>query len=540
MSALRSSCSRAIPSAGIAATLVGIVAVVFCQVVGFGWVNWDDDVNVTENPGLNPVTAAGIGRFWWSPYEGLYIPVSYTLYAAEAAVARALSAGPTLDPRPFHAVSLALHALCVLLVWRILSTRVATGWAAAAGAALFAVHPLQVESVAWISEQRGLASAALCLAAICLSGGTGEDAWRRAWATGLFALAILAKPQAVVAPLALALLEGAGAWPATIASLRRRWPWLAVAAAGAVITKLQQSSEWSWQAADVAVWQRPLIAGDAVCFYAGKFLVPRGLCLDYGRSPDRVLSDPLLCLRGVLAMLVVGSVAVVPFFRPIRMPVMLCIVGLLPVLGLVPFSFQAFSTVADRYAYLPMLGAAAGLALAATGVRPHYRGVAAGGIAVWLSILAVVTLGQLPVWRDSEVLNTQILHVNPRSAGGRLGLANAWLQRGRLEEAADELRAAVAANPDYFKARYELAATLHKLARHDEAEEHYRATIRLRPEWSYAHNDLGILLAEQGRLAEAVVHFREAVSLRPDLPAQRLNLERAEAALSGEPGRKKP
>jgi Tfp pilus assembly protein PilF len=85
-----------------------------------------------------------------------------------------------------------------------------------------------------------------------------------------------------------------------------------------------------------------------------------------------------------------------------------------------------------------------------------------------------------------------------------------------------------------------LASTLHTLGRREEAEEHYRAAIRLRPGWTYAHNDLGILLAEQGRLEEAVVHFREAVSLRPDLPAQRLNLERAEAALKAGAGEKRP
>lgn len=540
MSPQSSTTARSIPPGGIAATLVVMTAIVFCQIVGFGWVNWDDDVNVTENPGLNPVTPASIAHFWKSPYEGLYIPVSYTLYAAEAILARALFAGESLDPRPFHAVSLALHSLCVLLMWRILSTRVANGWAAAAGATLFAVHPLQVESVAWISEQRGLASVALCLAAICLSCGTGAEKPRRGWAAGLFALAILAKPQAVVAPLLLALLDGDGSWRSIGQSLRRRWPWLVIAAIISVITKVQQSNEWSWEGADVVAWQRPLVAGDAICFYAGKFLVPSGLCLDYGRIPDRVLSDPVLCLRATLAVVVVGGVAVLPLLKAIRVPVMLVVVGLLPVLGLVPFTFQGFSTVADRYAYLPMLGAGVGIAQATAGIRPRYRKAAAVGLVLWLLSLTVTTLGQLPAWRDSEALNTQILRVNPRSAGGRLGLATAWLEDGRIQEAADELRAAVAANPEYVKARYELASTLHTLGRREEAEEHYRAAIRLRPGWTYAHNDLGILLAEQGRLEEAVVHFREAVSLRPDLPAQRLNLERAEAALKAGSGGKKP
>jgi hypothetical protein len=459
------------------------------------------------------------------------------MYAAEAAISRGMFPSGSLDPRPFHALSVMLHATCVLLVWRILCTRVAAGWPAVAGAMAFAVHPLQVESVAWISEQRGLLSAMLCLGVLCLPPGAAATPVRRAWCVGLFTLGILAKPQAVITPLLLAILDGKGSWHSAVASVRHSWPLLATAAVVSVITKIQQPSEWSWGGADVATWLRPIVAGDAVCFYAEKFLVPLGLCLDYGRNPARVLSNPLLILRAVLAMVVMAGICIVPRMRSIRVPVLLVVVGLLPVLGLVPFTFQAFSTVADRYAYLPMLGAAVGIAQAASRVRRSHVVAAAAGFVAWLLVLAVLTLGQLPTWHDSESLNKQIIRVNPHSAGGRLGLAATLLDSGRMQEAAEELRAAVTANLDYAKARYELASTLHKLGLRQEAEEHYRAAIRLRPRWSYAHNDLGILLAEQGRLEDAVVHFREAVSLRPDLPAQRMNLEQAEAALQGDSDR---
>lgn len=512
-----------------------MTAIVFGRIVGYGWVGWDDDIHVTENPRLYPVTIASVWEFWRAPYEGLYIPVSYTLYAAEAAASRALFPSDPLDPRPFHALSVVLHAACVLLVWRILCTRVAAGWPAVAGAVLFAVHPLQVESVAWISEQRGLLSALLCLGVLYLSRKTAATPMRRALCAGLFALGILAKPQAVITPLLLATLDGKGSWRSAVESLRRSWPLLMTAAIVAVITKIQQPSEWSWEGADVAAWLRPIVAGDAVCFYAEKFLVPIGLCLDYGRTPGRVLSNPLLVLRAVLAIAVIASVCVLPIVKSIRVPVMLVVVGLLPVLGLVPFTFQAFSTVADRYAYLPMIGAAVGIAQAAGFAGPRRTVAVASGIAAWMVALTLLTLWQLPTWRDSEALNSQIIRVNDQSAGGRLGLAAAFLGSGRVQEAAEELRAAVMANPDYVKARYELASTLHKLGLRQEAEEHYRAAIRLRPRWSYAHNDLGILLAEQGRVEEAVMHFREAVSLRPDLTAQRINLERAEAALKDSP-----
>jgi hypothetical protein len=504
---------------------------VFARTAGFEWSGWDDGINVTANPGLHPVTLGSLLEFWRVPYQGLYIPVSYMLYAAETCVSRLLFPGNGLDPRLFHCVSVALHTTCVLLVWRILCTRISAGWPAVAGGLLFALHPLQVESVAWISEQRGLLSSALCLWMLGLSREDSSRALTRWLCLGLFTLAMLAKPQAVTAPLLLAVFDGTGSWRGFGASVRRSWPMVASAVVVSVITKLQQPSEWSWEGADVSVWLRPIVAGDAICFYVEKFLFPSGMCLDYGRMPHRVLANPMLVVRAIFVLASIVAICVVPRMRAIRMPVMIVVFGLLPVIGLVPFTFQGFSTVADRYAYLPMLGAAVGVAQATAHVRRSHVVPIAVGVAAWLVVLTWLTLAQVSTWRDSESLNRQIARVNPESPGGRLNLALALLRGGRIQEAAAELRLAVKANPDYAKARYELATTLHRLGLRQEAEEHYRAAVRLRPQWTYAHNDLGILLAEQGRFEEAIAHFREAVALRPDLPAQQMNLERAEAAL---------
>lgn len=508
---------------------------VYAQVLGCGWLDCDDDIHVTTNPGLHPVTLRSIASFWTQPYEGLYIPLSYMLYAGEMLVSRVLSSA---DPPPawlFHGTSVLLHVVCVLLVGRILTQRVAAGWPALAGMLVFALHPLQVESVAWISEQRGLLATALSLGSLCVAGRPPraetprERTARTVIALLLFVLAILAKPSATVVPLMLAILDGAGSWRATVAALGRLWPWLLVAGAIAFVTKLQQPSEWSWEGADVRLMFRPLVAADAIGFYLEKFLVPLGLCLDYGRIPGVVLANAWLCGRAVLVLVVIAIVCVMPHLRPARIPLGLSIAAFLPVLGLVPFTFQAFSTVADRYAYLPMIGPAVAVAMVMQWALSHDRKAVCGIIAAWLLALTGLTLNQLPVWHDRAALFTQTVRVNPRSAFGHLGLASALIAEERLQEAAESLRSAVAANPAYAKARYELASTLHKLGERAEAEEHYRGTIRLRPRWSYAHNDLGILLAEQGRLDEAILHFREAVALRPDLPAQRNNLERAES-----------
>ena len=522
-----------------AAALACITAVVFVRVVGFGWAGWDDELHVIRNPGLNPVSVEGVAGFWTAPYEGLYIPLSYMLFAGETLLSRAVVAGePTAapDPRLFHGVSILLHVVCVMLVWRLLAGAVGGEWPPVAGALLFALHPLQVETVAWISEQRGLLATALSLAAMQVAGTGGRTKpppsgrWHDACGLALFGLAMLAKPQAIIVPALLALLAGKGSWAAVVAEARRLWSWFLLAAVVAVVTKIQQPGEWSWRGAEVALVLRPLVAGDALCFYAEKMLVPVGLCLDHGRTPAVVLADPFLCCRAVMAILVVAGVMTIPRLRAARIPVGLAVVALLPVLGLIPFTFQGFSTVADRYAYLPMIGPAFGLAMIVAWAERPVRTAVLAGIVGWLGMLAALTLVQMSVWRDREALNTHIVSVNPRSSAGRLGLAGVLIEEGRLPEAAEVLRGAVAVNPDYAKARYELGSTLHKLGKNQEAEEEYRQAIRLRPSWSYAHNDLGILLAEEGRLEEAVRHFRTATALRPDVEAHRLNLDRAEAA----------
>jgi hypothetical protein len=539
------------PSFRAGLLLVGLVTVVFGGICVNGWIDWDDDVHISRNPGLNPVTASSLAGFWTRPYELLYIPVSYTLFAGEVLLSRALfphEPGTAPDPRPFHAVSLLLHAGCVLLVWRLIARRVPALWPAAAGAALFAVHPLQVESVAWISEQRGLLATLLSLAAIAIHSWSRDEPakWRRSWADaaglGCFVLAMLSKPQAVVVPLLLLILEPRPAGRSVLGTARGLWPWFLLAAAVSVIAKLQQPSDWSWTGAEVSPLLRPIVAGDALAFYATKLLLPFGLCIEYGRTPAVVLDDPWLCLRAVVALALAAAPWCMPKLHGWRTPVAVSLAGLLPVLGLVPFTFQGFSTVADRYAYLPMLGPALGLAVAVErAATTRLRPILPWAVCLCMLLLGIVSARQASVWRNGATVNAHAIRTNPDTYGARLNLAITLAEQDRLVEAADLLRRAVEVKPDFVKARYELASTLHKLGALSEAEVHYEAAIRLRPQWSYVHNDLGILLAQQGRLEEAVARFRAAVALRPDLPAQQLNLRRAEQLLSSpEPPRPPP
>jgi len=527
------------------------VGVVFGRTLGYGWLNWDDPINVTENPHLNPVTARGLVDLWLRPYAGLYIPVAYMLYAAETLLSRWwMGLGPTDVPAawPFHVVSLALHAYNGLVVLGLLHRRLGFSAAAAtAGAMLFAAHPLQVEAVAWISDQRGLLATALGLTAVWmhLAAQADRDASSvqgRAWfqakdlAAGLvFCLAMLAKPQ--VAPLpVIALALGIAAAPKLSGA---QWsgarvvclvPWAAIIIGLTVVSRSQQPGEAGGVV--VAWWQRLIVAGDALMHYAGKLICPVDLAVDYGRGPDVVVADPRAAWRALGAWLVAAVLLAWPWLGRIRLAAFVGSMGLAPTLGFIPFVHQGISTVADRYAYVAMLGPAiAGAALWDAAVGRRAALAIRTALIAGLTFAGLVAWSQIPVWRTSETLFRHSARVNPRSFFAQLNLGNALLAEGHVEEAVPILQSAVEASLEYkvkYKPHASLAQALHRLGQRTEAAKEYRRAIALAPDWANLHNDYGVLLAEEGDFCAAAERFREALRLGLDTAAVRRNLAAAE------------
>jgi hypothetical protein len=524
--------------------LVGLVLGTFGQTVGHGWVNLDDDIHVTANPSLNPVTLAGLRRLWAAPYQNLYAPLAYTLFACETQASRSWFGGDATAPpdaRLFHAVSVVLHAANVLLVWRLLH-RLSPGdiWPATAGAALFAIHPLQVESVGWISEQRGLLAATCSLAAMGLhlggeqmERGTGRGRLRHVAALGLFGLALLAKPQAVTVPLLLLLLDVVGRGrplrPVAIELL----PWFVLAGVVSFVTKLLQPAVYTDY---VAPWLRPLVAGDALLFYGSKLLWPLHLCIDYARTPQVVLASVPACVAALAAWLAVAVALLLPRLGRWRLVPALSVVSLLPVLGFTPFLFQDFSTVADRYLYVAMLGPSLALTwgYAWTLERPSQRAVSAA-MAVILVLCAWGSFLQARVWRSSLTLCEHAVRVEPKTFLGNCNLGAALIDAGKPGEAIDFLRRAVSIGPDHPDAHLSLAIALDQVNRLDEAAKFYGNVLMLYPQHAEAHNYLGVIHARQGRVAQAAQHFRAAVTIKPAYHDAQRNLDRAEAIVTGSP-----
>ena len=542
------SAKPAVPASGTAGreaarwmplVVAAIPCLVFAGLWNDGWLNWDDTLHVTENPLLNPITAEGIARFWTQAYAGLYIPVAYMLFAAESVAARWLAgAAPdaTPDPHLFRLVSIMLHATNAVLVAAVLKKlRIETSIAAAAGAILFAIHPLQVEAVAWISEQRGLLAAALALGALlCHLEPACEGVarvFRRTdvFAALLFVLALLSKPQVASWPLVALLLGGLGNGPPIAVRATRLVPWVLAAAVIVAVSRSLQTAE-AVVGQHVLWWQRPVIAGDALAFYGTKLLLPFHLALDYGQTPGLVLASHTHWLVAACSWLALAGTTIALRHDVLRRAIWVGVLGLLPTLGFVPFDFQEWSTVADRYAYLAMLGPALAFGAGCQFLVRHRSWLWAVVPLVALTTCGWLSWRQSACWKDSFTVFQQCLRVNPNSFPASLNLGNSLVDEGRVDEAVGHLQHAVTLgdpHPDRHKAYAALANALHRQGRIEESADVYRDALRIAPERGDLHNDYGSLLASQGRFAEAAESFSRAIKLGFDHAEVRRNLEQA-------------
>jgi tetratricopeptide (TPR) repeat protein len=505
--------------------MVMALLLVFGPVVYYDFVVWDDDLHVYANPYLKPVSWSHLGTFWRAPYEHLYMPLTYTTWAAVAWMVQTWSTA-LMIAAPFHLLNLFLHIGSVLVVFRIAGMLLKplgtsdrhTALAAACGALIFGLHPLQVEAVAWVSGLKDLLCGWWVVMALwqyltfVQCQPSRKKTLHYCLATGAFGLALLAKPAAVVTPVMAGLLAIGGlgqTWPQ---ALRTLGGWLLIALAWSVWTKTQQP--------DVAltvvtsVWTRPVIALDSITFYLGKLFWPADLIPDYGRTPQWVLA------RGVglvTAFVPLGLGALLWHWRARCQGLCLAsgvfLAGLTPVLGLVPFMFQSYSTVADRYAYLSLVGVAFGVGWIGQHLR-RWPGVWIGG-ALLISLLAWRSTQQAPIWRDTTALLTHTLQVNPQSAMAHNNLGLTLAQEGRLQEALAAFQTAVQLRPDLAEAHYNLGKAFTLLGKFEAALPHHTAALQYRPGWAEAHNNFGATLAAQGQHTEALTQYATALVLKP-------------------------
>jgi tetratricopeptide (TPR) repeat protein len=448
----------------------------FRESLSFGFLaHTDDELHVSANPQLLPPSLDGAAWFWTHAYAGMYIPVSYDFWMLEAELAGGGADAAQLDARVFRAGSLALHVLAASLVFLLLRRWLGANVPALLGALAFELHPLQVESVAWISETRGLLAAVFGIGALLLHA-SGLD-WLRASAScALLALAMLSKPSAASIPLIALVADRWLLQRSWRESLARLAPWFAVVALLSWVAKQLQPDA----ILDAVVpWvQRPWIAGDAAAFYLRKLALPLELVPDHGRTPARVLAGnpaPAIATGLLCAALLVLRL---PGRHMARAALLIFLAGLAPVLGLVPFAHQEISTVASRFAYLALIGPALGIAALAVWLQ---RRRLAAILLVPIACAGVLSARQVSAWRDTRTAFERNLVLQPSSHQAHALVGKVDVAEGDLDHAYEHFEAALRLGPDPHEFQLELGNVRFLQRRLDDAVEHYQTALATAP-----------------------------------------------------------
>jgi tetratricopeptide (TPR) repeat protein len=547
----------------ILAALAAVTWAVFAPVRHFEFVAWDDPLYVTDNSRVTAgLTWAGV---WWAlttGYEFYWQPLTWLSHMLDVELYG-------LAPGGHHVTSLLIHIASTLLLFVVLRRMTGATGRSAFVAALFAVHPLHVESVAWVAERKDVLSTFfLMLTLLAYSRYVDRPGpGRYLMALGLYALGLMAKPMVVTLPLVLLLLDvwplqrfpaaaattpgsAHGKWRALSRLVAEKVPFLALSAVSSAMTFIDQ---WRADAVrDLGSFPLGLRAANAVMsyvIYVVKMVWPAGLAAFY---PHPASMPPWWLFGGALILLIAVSAGALWTAR--RRPYVLVgwtwyLVTLVPVIGLVLVGEQAR---ADRFTYVPLVGL---FIVVAWGV-PDLMSRWTRRQTVLVAAATLVVLGcaaaarvQVGYWKDNLTLWTRAAAVtagNHRAhaslgielaAAGRLDeaathyeeairivpgaadlhkyLGDVRERQGRIDEALAEYSTAVRLKPDYEKARVSLAALLERQGRGNDVIAVYEAAVRLAPGSAAARNSLGVALASQGRLDEGIRELQEAVRLDP-------------------------
>lgn len=474
---------------------------------------WDDVFNVERNPFLRGTQ--GLVRIWLEPATLAattfhYYPLTTTTFWLDCQLWG-------LYPRGYHLVNALLHGLVAICFWRLL--RQLTLPAAWFAAAVFALHPIHVESVAWISERKNPLSALLCLLAIrsALSGPSvrhGILAWT--W----FALALLAKPTSVTLPVVLLLLW----WWRRDRLLRQDWflvgtMSLTACGFGALTVWLEQSVA---HAGGDEMMFPPLVscvvASRAIWFYVGKLLWPWPLMFIYPRGS----TEPIL-LRHLVAVVALVAVVVWLWVQRARygkgpvVAALAAVVNVLPTAGYVPFAWLRFSLVADHLAYFPSLSLIPLLVIAARRLAQGApSSLRRAGAFVVLGAFFLLTWQRARVFVDGETLARDTIARNPVAAAAHYNLGTALAAKGDLSGAIASFRRALLIDSSDTAARYNLANTLLRSGDIAAAIAEYRALLAVAPDHRLAWNNLGVALSQSGDPESALDAFAHVSALGPD------------------------
>ncbi len=502
-----------------------ITLAVYGQVVDHAFVNFDDNEYVYENPNVqHGLTGKGCGWALTTTRTGNWHPVTWLSHMLDCELF-GLTAGY------HHLVNVFLHILNSVLLYLVLRCMTGEVWRSAMVAAMFALHPLHVESVAWISERKDVLSTLFFMLTLWAYGRyASSPSWiRYGLVLGFLAWGLMAKPMLVTLPFVLLLLDF---WPlgrfqpgrTRFRLVAEKIPLFVLAAASSVATFVAQRQEGAMSLTYVVPF-RDRIANALVTYvaYMGKMFWPGHLAVFY---PYR---DTLPTGHWVGAALVLVGITVLVGWAGRRRRYLavgwLWYLGtLVPVIGFVQVGAQS---MADRYTYVPLIGLFVMVVWTLGDVAARWRhariGTAAlAGVAIFGCMLA--TWIQVGHWRNGITLFEHTLKVTKDNPVAHTNLGAALMEAGKEHEAIRQYREALRIDPDHANAHVNLGIVLMGQGEEEQAIAHYREAVRIRPGFAQAHNQLGIALAQRGEIDEAIAHYREAVRIHPEFAGAYSNL----------------
>ncbi len=520
---------------GVCIFLVAMIWAVFGQTLRYGFVNFDDEKYVYENPDVTAgLSLKGIAWAFTHVHAANWHPLTWISHMLDCQFYG-------LNPGGHHFTNILLHTTSTLLLFLVLRRMTGALWRSAFVAAVFAIHPLHVESVAWVSERKDVLSGLFFMLTIGAYVRYVHHPWslyRYLMVALMLALGLMSKPMLVSLPFVLLLLDY---WPLGrletrtgqrnhLLSLRQiileKLPLIGLAAASCLATIFaQHETIKSFETISL-----PLRAGNALISYVAylrQMFWPAGMAVFYPFSPGAVGVSNVI-LSSVLLAGISAGVFVLRRHRPYLLTGWLWFLGMLvPVIGLLQVGAQAR---ADRYTYLPEIGLYLALTWAVADFCAGWRhrrlllGGCSAGILVALFISART---QTSYWRNSESLWTHTLACTSNNLVAHTDLGFALLQQGRVDDAVFHFQQALQIRPGYADSWFNLGNALLQQGRVDDAMVHFQQALQIRPGYADAHFNLGVALVRKGNVDEAIAQFQQAVEIEPDDAEARLALGNA-------------
>jgi tetratricopeptide (TPR) repeat protein len=524
--------SDSLVAGAICVALVALVGVVFGQTLRHEFVNYDDDRYIYANPQITRgLSIDGIGSAFGHFQAANWHPLTTISHLADYQFYR-------LVPWGHHLTSVLLHAIAAVLLFYAMRAMTGQLWPSAFVASVFALHPLRVESVAWVAERKDVLSGVFFMlilwayARYALTAGPARG--RYVLVVVLFSLGLMCKPSLVTVPFVLLLLDY---WPLSrchMPDVRRqnsgipslvveKLPLFVLSAASCAVTLIAQREAFPTIDA-IPFWDRCANAVVSYVVYVEQMIYPACLAVLYP-YPKKGL-DPALTICSLVLLCVISVVCILWRRRyPFLLTGWFWYIGMLiPMIGLVQVGSQAR---ADRYTYLPLIGLSIALTWGTVKLFGHYRGLLATTAAFIVMALATRTWFQTGYWQNGETLWKHAIECTSNNYIAHNNLANWFLQQGESGKAINLAQVALSIQPDLAEAEGTIGNGFLLKGDLEQAVVHYKAALAIKPGFVEIESNLGNILLEKGQVDEAIDHYRKALAANPGYAGVYSNLGNA-------------